>query len=143
MAVVLVPNESPINLTVEETSSNQLTVSSSSPNIISVNEINQSLQVLEQGVNTISVNEVSSGSVNINATSSNLIRIGEGGDLNYLYLQTAPSATWSITHNLGKFPSVSIVDSAGTLYLSDIKYIDENSLTITFNAAFAGKAYLN
>lgn len=143
MAVVLVPNESPINVTVEETSSNQLTVSSSSPNIISVDEINQSLQVLEQGVNTISVKEVSSGSVNINATSSNLIRIGEGGDLNYVYLQTAPSATWSITHNLGKFPSVSIVDSAGTLYLSDVKYIDENSLTITFNAAFAGKAYLN
>jgi len=143
MAVVLVPNESPINVTVEETSSNQLTVSSSLPNIISVDEINQSLQVLEQGVNTISVEEVSSGSVNINATSSNLIRIGEGGDLNYVYLQTAPSATWSITHNLGKFPSVSVVDSAGTLYLSDVKYIDENSLTITFNAAFAGKAYLN
>ena len=143
MAVVLVPNESPINVTVEETSSNQLTVSSSSPNIISVNEINQSLQVLEQGVNTISVKQVSSGSVNINATSSNLIKIGEGGDLHYVYLQTSPSVTWSITHNLGKYPSVSIVDSAGTFYLSDVKYIDKNSLTITFKAAFAGKAYLN
>ena len=64
-------------------------------------------------------------------------------DKNYVFIQSAPSATWTITHNLGKFPSVSVVDSGNTTVYGDIDYIDENSLTITFSAAFGGKAYMN
>ena len=64
-------------------------------------------------------------------------------DKNYVFIQSTPSATWTITHNLGKFPSVSVVDSANTVVYGDIGYIDNNSLTITFSAAFGGKAYMN
>ena len=64
-------------------------------------------------------------------------------DKNYVFIQSTPSATWNITHNLGKFPSVSVVDSANTVVYGDIDYINENSLTITFSAAFGGKAYMN
>jgi hypothetical protein len=44
---------------------------------------------------------------------------------------------------LACFPSVEVVDSAGTLVIGDISYIDNNSLTVSFVAAFGGKAYLN
>ena len=64
-------------------------------------------------------------------------------DKNYVFVQSTPSATWNITHNLSKFPSVSVVDSANTVVYGDIDYINENSLTVTFSAAFGGKAYMN
>ena len=68
---------------------------------------------------------------------------GGGGDLNFTFTQVAPATTWTITHNLGKFPSVSVVDTADTQVYGDVEYIDDNSLRVTFSAAFGGKAYLN
>ena len=68
---------------------------------------------------------------------------GGGGDLNFTFTQGAPATTWTITHNLGKFPSVSVVDTADTQVYGEVEYIDDNSLRITFSAAFGGKAYLN
>lgn len=65
------------------------------------------------------------------------------GDLNYTHNQIAASSSWEITHNLGKHPSVSVVDSGGNWVVGDIAYTNENTLTINFTAAFSGKAYLN
>jgi hypothetical protein len=67
----------------------------------------------------------------------------DGSDLNFTYTQSTPSTTWTITHNLGKFPSVSVVDSANTQVYGNVNYIDNDSLTLTFTGAFSGKAYLN
>jgi len=59
------------------------------------------------------------------------------------HVQSVASNTWTVNHSLEKFPSVSIVDSAGDTVEGSVKHINSNSLTITFSAAFAGKAYLN
>jgi hypothetical protein len=65
-------------------------------------------------------------------------------DKNFVFVQGVPSATWAIQHNLGKFPSATIVDTGDTSVLGgQIEYIDNNNLTITFGSAFAGKAFLN
>ena len=61
----------------------------------------------------------------------------------YIHNQTVSSTTWNVTHNLNKFPSVSIVDSANTEVIGEVEHIDSNNLTIKFSAAFSGKAYLN
>jgi hypothetical protein len=61
----------------------------------------------------------------------------------YTHTQVSASATWTITHNLNCFPSVTIVDSAGTVVFGDIEYISANAVRVTFVAAFGGKAYLN
>jgi hypothetical protein len=66
-----------------------------------------------------------------------------GGDLNFTYTQASTALVWNITHNLGKNPSVSVADSAGTWVVGQVDYINSNELTITFNAAFQGVAYLN
>lgn len=68
---------------------------------------------------------------------------GSGGDLSYVHTQSVAAAVWTITHNLGKYPSVSVVDSALTAWIGDVTYTNANSLTVTFGAAFAGSAYLN
>jgi hypothetical protein len=66
-----------------------------------------------------------------------------GGDKNFVFTQAAPSATWTITHNLDKFPSVSVVNSALEVVYGNIEYNNINQLTITFSAPFAGQAFLN
>jgi hypothetical protein len=64
-------------------------------------------------------------------------------DKNFIYDQQVLSTTWNINHNLNKFPSVLIVDNSGTIVEGEIKYIDLNNITINFNIAFKGKAYIN
>jgi len=65
------------------------------------------------------------------------------GDKNFIFDQGVPSNTWNINHPLNKRPSVETVDTADTVVKGQVEYIDDNNLTITFNAIFAGKAYLN
>lgn len=64
-------------------------------------------------------------------------------DKEYIHNQSAASATWSIAHNLGKFPSVTVALSTGQKGYGDVSYTDNNNLTITFTGAESGKAYLN
>lgn len=68
---------------------------------------------------------------------------GSGGDKNYTHDQMTSSVTWVVVHNLGKYPSVSVVDSAGSLWEGHVAYDSLNQLTLTFSAPFGGKAYLN
>ena len=65
------------------------------------------------------------------------------GTATYEHDQGLPSAIWTITHNLEKFPSVSVVDTAGTHIMGEVTYISFNQLTINFTSAVSGKAYLN
>jgi hypothetical protein len=65
------------------------------------------------------------------------------GDLNFIHNQGSASASWSITHNLNKFPSITVIDSANRVVVGAVEYININSLTVTFTASFSGKAYLN
>ena len=64
-------------------------------------------------------------------------------DANFIFNQSIPSTTWTITHNLGKFCSVEVVSASHIIKYGNVTYINSNSLTITFSAPFSGKAYLN
>lgn len=75
--------------------------------------------------------------------SSLNLAAGSGGDKNFVFNQGSPSATWNITHTLNKYPSVSVVDSAGTIWYPAVTYNSLTSITLNFSAAFSGKAYLN
>jgi hypothetical protein len=61
----------------------------------------------------------------------------------FTFNQNVSTATWTINHNLGMFPSVSVIDSVGNFVTGNIDYIDDRNLEITFKSAFKGKAYLN
>jgi len=70
------------------------------------------------------------------------------GDITYTHNQSSTSDTWVITHNLHRFPSVTVVDSADTIVQGTVVYNSSKQLTITFFSgssalAFQGKAYLN
>lgn len=65
------------------------------------------------------------------------------GEQAYFHDQGIPDSTWTITHNLNKYPSCVVVDSGGTTVMGQITFITTNSLTVTFSGAFSGSAYLN
>jgi hypothetical protein len=67
----------------------------------------------------------------------------DDGDKTFVYVQASAANPWNISHNLNKFPSVSMVLSTGQAGIADVTYIDENNLTITFSGDESGKAYIN
>lgn len=69
--------------------------------------------------------------------------INNNGSSSFTYSQDVASATWNIAHNMGFYPSVTVVDSSERVVIGDVTYNDANSLTVTFSAAFAGKAHLS
>lgn len=64
-------------------------------------------------------------------------------DLSYVHVQTTPESTWLITHNLGYYPNVTVVDSAGIEHEGDLSYATLSTVVVDFASAFAGKAYLS
>lgn len=76
--------------------------------------------------------------ININGTVYDLPK-----DKNFLYEQEIPSAVWTIQHDLGKYPSITLLDADGVIMFGDIKYVDMEIVEITFATEITGKALLN
>lgn len=64
-------------------------------------------------------------------------------DQTYIHTQNVASDIWTIVHNLEKYPSVTVVDSAGSVVIGDVLYSDNNTIVLAFQGAFSGIAYLN
>ncbi|MBO4284750.1 MAG: hypothetical protein J5895_00775 [Alphaproteobacteria bacterium] len=64
-------------------------------------------------------------------------------DKTFIFEQAVASDEWTITHNLKKHPSVTVVDTADNVIWPAVQYLDDNSCVARFNAATKGKAYLN
>jgi|TARA_R100001460_G_C3511458_1_gene171514 hypothetical protein len=70
------------------------------------------------------------------------------GDITFTFNQNSTKAEWVIVHNLNRFPSVTVVDSADTVVQGTVVYNSNKQLTVTFfsngaSTGFQGKAYLN
>jgi len=68
---------------------------------------------------------------------------GDIRDLAYVFTQSVASATWNINHGLTFIPSITVVDSAGSVVEGDYSYPNENTVIATFVGEFAGKAFLS
>jgi hypothetical protein len=87
-----------------------------------------------------------SGLIQISGISQYLFtpsNIPSGGDKNFVFNQNTPAVIWNVTHNLNKFPSVSVVDSANTEVIGNVQYINLNVCILSFSGAFSGSAYFN
>ena len=103
--------------------------------------------VVRETGNTVTVTEVAGSSTVVTEKGNSVTVTGVIGgvslDKNYVHIQDASSATWVVTHNLNKYPSVSVVDSAGSTVVGYVFYDTLNQVTITFSAPFSGKAFFN
>jgi hypothetical protein len=61
----------------------------------------------------------------------------------FIFTQGVAATTWNITHNLGKFPSITVIDTGNTVVTGEYNYTSNINVILTFSAGFAGKAYLN
>jgi hypothetical protein len=68
---------------------------------------------------------------------------GGGGDLHYVHTQGVASATWTVSHGLGKYPSVTVLDSLGDQLEAEVDYTSTTALTIHFAGPTSGSAILN
>jgi hypothetical protein len=79
----------------------------------------------------------------ITLTYRDTLSIQDTYKFSHIHTQTVSSSTWNITHNLNKYPSVSVVDSSNEEVIGEVQHINSNSLTVKFSAPFSGKAFLN
>lgn len=108
------------------------------------------LEVHDPGVagppNVLSVGTVTTGTAAVTITgtapSQTLNFVLPAGSA-YTHNQSASASTWTVTHNLGFFPSVNVVDNGGNMVIGDVLYITENQVSISFSASFGGKAYFS
>lgn len=60
----------------------------------------------------------------------------------YTHLQSVPNTIWTINHNLGMRPAVSILDTGGNEVEADVVHTNTNQLVIHFAIPIAGLARL-
>ena len=65
------------------------------------------------------------------------------GDRHYTHSQGTAATVWNVTHNLGKYPSVTVLDSAREEIEGQVDHLDVNHLNISFSGAVSGSASLN
>lgn len=63
--------------------------------------------------------------------------------VSYRHIQNASLASWTVVHNLGFYPNVTVFNSAGDQVEGNVVHNDNNSLTISFSTTMSGKAHLS
>jgi len=67
--------------------------------------------------------------------------IDSGGIQNYTHTQGSVSSTWTINHNLGFKPNITVIDSGGSQAMGDRTDPSVNQTILTFSPGFSGTAY--
>ena len=111
---------------------------------VSISESNLS-QIADAFNKTVVAIDVTADNENrtITLTYRDNLSIQDSYKFSHIHNQTVSSSTWNITHNLNKYPSVSVVDSSNEEVIGEVQHINPNSLTVKFSAPFSGKAFLN
>ena len=65
-----------------------------------------------------------------------------GSGLAFIHQQWSPASVWTINHNLGVRPAVTILDVGGNEVQADVTHMSANQLLIRFAMALAGVARL-
>jgi len=64
-------------------------------------------------------------------------------DKTYIHVQSAPAVEWSVKHDLEKYPSVQVVNSAKRVITGEVQYTDLNNLVVRFELSLSGSVYCN
>jgi hypothetical protein len=92
--------------------------------------------------------------VQLNGTSPATYKIGDGvtawtslafqsGSPTYVHAQGAAATTWTVNHNLGFNPSVSLRTTGGVEFDAQVVHTSVNQTVITLKTALAGTARFN
>lgn len=62
------------------------------------------------------------------------------GDLSYTHNQAGAAIMWTINHNLGKRPAISVLSVGGVAVWGEVLHVDVNQCLVYFDSPFAGSA---
>ena len=57
-----------------------------------------------------------------------------------VHIQSSAASVWSVTHNLGYYPAITVIDTDGHVVYADIQHTDINNAIITFPVPTLGTA---
>lgn len=106
-------------------------------------------EVVEVGSTAVvGVVEVDQQVIELESDTQAVVEVGytqPGGTLGDAFFSQPFTAVNSImvTHNLGKRPSITVVDTAGTVGVASVFYIDDNSCLVTMTIPTSGTIYCN
>ena len=95
------------------------------------------------GLYDLTLTHKSSNGTLVNDNFYSILLFAGAQDLSFEFAQASAASTWNVTHNLNKFPSVTIKLSDGTVGQAAITHTNKNTLTISFSADTSGTAYMN
>lgn len=58
------------------------------------------------------------------------------------HVQTTASTSWVITHNLNRYPPMTVLNGSGEVIVGEVKHDSKNQVTITFSQALTGTVSL-
>lgn len=64
-------------------------------------------------------------------------------DAAHTHEQALPSSLWTVAHNLGKYPSVTVTDHLGAELLADLSYPSLNTVQVAFSSARTGFVFFS
>lgn len=56
----------------------------------------------------------------------------------YVHTQSSASTTWTVAHNLGRKPLVTVLSPGNVEIRGDVTHLTDNTLVISFNTALTG-----
>jgi hypothetical protein len=68
---------------------------------------------------------------------------GLTGDTTFYFTQNTPSTLWTIIHNLGKYPSVTVLDTSYRQVFATVTYPTISQVNVHFAQPMMGTATLN
>jgi hypothetical protein len=81
--------------------------------------------------------------LSVPASGSITVSITGPGNGSLVFTQVSAAATWDIVHNLGMYPSVTVVDTGNSVLIPDVQYISPNECKVLLSVPTSGKAYLS
>ena len=120
------------------------------PNNVIINQDGETVVYVTQDVpSNVLVHEDTPNRVTVNQDEPNRIVLALGGSIatnnltrRHIHTQGTVSSTWTINHTLGGRPSVTVVDSSGTVVFGEVQYFSNTQVRVLFSAPFSGSAYL-
>ena len=65
---------------------------------------------------------------------------GGGSDPHYVHTQSAAATRWTVNHNFGKYPAVTLLTVGGIELVGTVTHTSVNQFTVDFDTAQAGTA---
>jgi len=110
------------------------------------------ITVKKEQNNTISVIQSDANRVTVSSAVTQVSGVGTGGTGDKTFVHNFTNLTWQsqgdeffvqISHNLDKYPSVSVIDSVDNVVYLSVEYTNKNTVKLYSMSIFSGSAYFN